>query len=72
MLYHQLAVNLAGIIGQVAWIAEKGTGAMPEPFQLRKLPINRATLPTMPKHGKHEVSLANVQTIEIHKKKARD
>ena len=72
VINHQLAVNLAAIHGQIFRPIQAWTGAKLNPLQLPELPINRATHATMPKHGEHIMSLANVKTIKIHKKKARD
>ena len=72
MLYHQLAVNLAAIHGQVFRSIQAWTGAKLNPLQLPELPIDRATHATMPKHGENVVSFANVESVKVHKKKARD
>ena len=69
MIHHQLAINLAAIHGQIPGVTQTRTGAELYPLQLPELPINRATHTTMPKHGKHVVSFADVETIEIHRKK---
>lgn len=69
MINHQLAVNLAGVFVQISWIIQARTGAELNPLQLPELSINGATHATMPKHGEHVVSLANVETIKVHKKK---
>ena len=69
MLYHQLTVNLTAIHGQIFGPIQARTGAELNPLQLPELAIDLPPHPVMPKHGENVVSLANVETIEIHKKK---
>ena len=66
MIYYQLAVNLAGVLSQVAGITEKRTGTIPDSLQLSELPIDRAAHAAMPEHGEHEMGFADVKSIEIH------
>ena len=71
VINHQLAVNLTAIHGQIFGPIQARTRAELNPLQLPKLPVNRATHATMPKHGEHVVSLADVESVKVHKKKAR-
>ena len=72
MLYHQLAVNLAGVVSQIFWLTQTGTGAELNPLQLPELAVDLPPHSVMPKHGENVVSLADVETIEIHRKKPGD
>ena len=66
VIYYQLAVDLAGILSQVARITEKRTGTIPDSLQLSELPIDRAAHAAMPEHGEHEMGFTNVKSIEVH------
>ena len=72
MIHYQLTVDLAAIHGQIFRLTQARTGAELNPLQLPELAVDLTPLPVMPKHGEHEVSLANVKTIEIHKKRPGD
>ena len=72
MLYHQLAVNLAAIHAQIFRFTQARTGAKLNPLQLPELAVDLPPHPVMPKHGEHVVSLANVETVEIHRKMPGD
>lgn len=66
MIYYQLAVDLAGVLSQVARITEKRTGTIPDSLQLSELPVNRAPHAAMEKHGEHEMGFTNVEPVEVH------
>tara|TARA_A100001201_G_scaffold60578_1_gene58004 strand:- start:586 stop:846 length:261 start_codon:yes stop_codon:yes gene_type:complete len=71
-IHHQLTVNLTAIHGQIFRPIQACTGTELHPLQLPELAINLPPHPVMPKHGENVVSLANVESVKIHKKKARD
>ena len=68
MLHHQLAVNLAGVFVQILRLTQARTGAKLNPLQLPELAVDLPPHSVMPKHGENVVSLANVETVEIHRK----
>ena len=70
-IHHQLTVNLAAIHGQISGLTQAWTGTELNPLQLPELAVDLPPHSVMPKHGEHVVSLANVETVKVHKKKAR-
>ena len=69
MINYQLAVNLAGVFIQIFRLTQAGAGAKLNPLQLPELAVDLPPHSVMPKHGEHVVSLANVETVEVHRKK---
>ena len=66
VIRHKLPENLAAILGQIPGIIQARTRAELYPLQLPELAVDFPPHSVMKEHGKHEVSLANVETIEIH------
>lgn len=72
MVHHQLAVDLAAIHGQISRPIQAWTGTELNPLQLPELAVDLPPHSVMPKHGEHVVSFADVESIKVHKKKARN
>lgn len=66
VVYHQLAVNLTGVFGEVCRYAPKGGGFEPQPLQLGEFSVGCATLPAMPEHSEHPMGGADVESVKIH------
>lgn len=66
VIYYQLAVDFAGVFSEVARVTEQRAGTIPDPLQLRELPIDRAAHAAMEKHGEHEMGFTNVESVEVH------
>ena len=66
MIRHKLPENLAAILGQMSWITQARARMELNPFQLRELAIDLPRLSVMPQHCEQIMSLANVETVEIH------
>ena len=71
-IHHQLTVNLTAIHGQIFRLLQAWTGTELHPLQLSELAVDLPPHSVMPKHGEHVVSFANVESVKVHKKKARN
>ena len=71
-IHHQLTVDFAAIHGQIFRPIQAWTGAELYPLQLPELAVDLPPHSVMPKHGEHVVSFADVESVKVHKKKARD
>ncbi len=69
VIHYQLAVDLAGVFSQVARVTEQRAGTIPDPLQLRELPIDGAAHAAMPEHGEHVMGFTDVESVEVHHEK---
>ena len=72
MINHQLAIYRAAIFCQIFRLIQTRTGAELNPLQLPELAVDLPPHSVMPKHGENIVGLADVESVKVHKKKARD